>query len=52
VLAAERAEQAHDAPVGQWLDQADGQAASEQAAQRRHGLAGMVGVREHRPGVR
>jgi hypothetical protein len=52
VLAVERAEQAEEPPVRQGLDEAERQAPGEQAAERRHRLAGVPGAGQHRPGMR
>ena len=52
VGAAEGAEQAGEAPVGQGVDQADGEAASEQAAERGHRLTPAVGRLQRGPRVR
>jgi hypothetical protein len=47
----EGAQQAGEAAVGEGVDQADGQAAGEQAADRRHRLAPALGRLQCRPRV-
>ena len=44
-------EQVEEAPVGEGVDQADGEAAGEQAGERGHGLAPARGGLERRPRV-
>src|SRR5262249_1003198 len=48
----EGAKQAGEAPVGQGVDQADGEAAGEQTAERRHRLAAALGRLQRGPRVR
>src|SRR5262249_52547343 len=52
VVSVERAQQAEEAPIREGLDEAEREAPGDQAAERRHRLAGALGAGEHRPRVR
>ena len=47
MLSVEGSEHAEEAPVGERLDESEGEAPAEQAPDRRHRLARMVSVGEH-----